>query len=139
VVLTSTIVGGDLSMAPGLALAQKMGQGEPDGIVAVFFGNGAACEGIFHESLNLAVQRQLPLLFVSENNQWQAFVHRLETMPDRAIADWARSHGLPTRSVDGNAVDEVHAPGLKAVMPSTRADFRGLLKAAIRDKEAVLA
>src|SRR5574340_1671394 len=40
VVLTSTIVGGELSMAPGVALAQKMGQGEPGGIVAVFFGDG---------------------------------------------------------------------------------------------------
>ncbi len=115
VVLTSTIVGGELSMAPGMALAQKMGRGEPGGIVAVFFGDGAACEGIFHESLNLAVQWQLPLLFVCENNQWQAFVHRLETMPDRAIADWAHSHGLPTRSVDGNAVEEVYAAAARAV------------------------
>jgi acetoin:2,6-dichlorophenolindophenol oxidoreductase subunit alpha len=115
VVLTSTIVGGELSMAPGLALAQKMGQGAPGGIVAVFFGDGAACEGIFHESLNLAVQWQLPLLFICENNQWQAFVHRLETMPDRAIADWARSHGLPTRSIDGNAVEEVYGAAARAV------------------------
>lgn len=115
VVLTSTIVGGELSLAPGIALAQKMGQGEPGGIVAVFFGDGAACEGIFHESLNLAVQWQLPLLFVCENNQWQAFVHRLETMPDQAISDWARGHGLPTRSVDGNAVEEVYAAAAQAV------------------------
>lgn len=115
VVLTSTIVGGELSMAPGLALAQKMGHGERGGIVAVFFGDGAACEGIFHESLNLAVQWQLPLLFVCENNQWQAFVHRLETMPDRAIAEWARSHGLPARSVDGNAVEDVYAAAARAV------------------------
>ncbi len=115
VVLTSTIVGGELSMAPGMALAQKMGQGEPGGIIAVFFGDGAACEGIFHESLNLAVQWQLPLLFVCENNQWQALVHRLETMPDRAIADWARSHGLPTSSVDGNAVEEVYTAAARAV------------------------
>ena len=62
VVLTSTIVGGELSMAPGVALAQKMGWGEPGGIVAVFFGDGAACEGIFHEALNLAVHWELPLL-----------------------------------------------------------------------------
>jgi acetoin:2,6-dichlorophenolindophenol oxidoreductase subunit alpha len=115
VVLTSTIVGGELSMAPGVALAQKMGQGEPGGIVAVFFGDGAACEGIFHESLNLAVQWQLPLLFVCENNQWQAFVHRLETMPDSAISDWALSHGLPTRSVDGNDVEAVYAAAVRAV------------------------
>lgn len=107
VVLTSTIVGGELSMAPGVALAQKMGKGEPGGIVAVFFGDGAACEGIFHEALNLAVQWQLPLLFVCENNQWQAFVHRLETMPDDAIANWAKGHGLPVETVDGNDAEAV--------------------------------
>lgn len=115
VVLTSTIVGGELSMAPGVALAQKMGQGEPGGIVTVFFGDGAACEGIFHESLNLAVQWELPLLFVCENNQWQAFVHRRETMPDGAIASWAQGHGLPVRSVDGNDVEAVREAAMEAV------------------------
>jgi pyruvate dehydrogenase E1 component alpha subunit len=115
VVLTSTIVGGELSMAPGVALAQKMGKGEPGGIVAVFFGDGAACEGIFHEALNLAVQWRLPLLFICENNQWQAYVHRLETMPDKAIAKWARGHGLPVETVDGNEVDAVHDAAARAV------------------------
>jgi pyruvate dehydrogenase E1 component alpha subunit len=115
VVLTSTIVGGELSMAPGVALAQKMGKGDPGGIVAVFFGDGAACEGIFHEALNLAVLWQLPLLFVCENNQWQAFVHRLETMAETAIADWARGHGLPVETLDGNDVDAVHAAAARAV------------------------
>jgi acetoin:2,6-dichlorophenolindophenol oxidoreductase subunit alpha len=115
ILLTSTIVGGELSMAPGVALAQKMGLGEPGGVVVVFFGDGAACEGIFHESLNLAVQWELPLLFVCENNQWQAFVHRRETMPDDAIARWAAGHGLPTLSVDGNDVDAVHDGAVGAV------------------------
>ena len=121
VVLTSTIVGGELSMAPGVALAQKLGQGEPGGITAVFFGDGAACEGIFHEALNLAVQWQLPLLFVCENNDWQAFVHRRETMPDNAIADWAAGHGLPVATVDGNDVEAVHAAAREAVA-AIRAD-----------------
>lgn len=115
VVLTSTIVGGELSMAPGVALAQKMGKGDPGGIVAVFFGDGAACEGIFHEALNLAVLWQLPLLFVCENNQWQAFVHRLETMAETAIADWARGHGLTVETVDGNDVDAVQDAAARAV------------------------
>jgi pyruvate dehydrogenase E1 component alpha subunit len=115
VVLTSTIVGGELSMAPGVALAQKMGQGAPGGIVAVFFGDGASCEGIFHESLNLAVQWELPLLFVAENNQWQAYVHRRETMADDAISSWARGHGLPVQKVDGNIVEAVHAAATQAV------------------------
>ena len=120
VVLTSTIVGGELSLAPGVALAQKMGvgqqpRGEPGGIVAVFFGDGAACEGIFHEALNLAVHWQLPLLFVCENNQWQAFVHRLETMADDAIAHWAGGHGLPVETVDGNDVEAVLDAARRAV------------------------
>ena len=115
VVLTSTIVGGELSMAPGVALAQKMGRGEPGGIVTVFFGDGAACEGIFHEAMNLAVHWELPLMFVCENNQWQAFVHRLETMADNAISDWARGHGLPVLTVDGNDVEAVHDAATKSV------------------------
>ena len=110
-------------MAPGVALAQQLGQGEPGGIVAVFFGDGAACEGIFHESLNLAVQWELPLLYVCENNQWQAFVHRRETMPEDGIGAWARGHGLPVCSIDGNDVETVYAAALDAVA-QIRADGR---------------
>ena len=115
VVLTSTIVGGELSLAPGVALAQKMGQQEPGGITAVFFGDGAACEGIFHESVNLAVTWQLPLLYVCENNQWQAFVRRDETMPMAHVADWVRGHGIAAQTVDGNDVEAVHAAASTAV------------------------
>jgi TPP-dependent pyruvate/acetoin dehydrogenase alpha subunit len=117
VVLTSTIVGGELSMAPGVALAQKLGGAgtEPGGITVVFFGDGAACEGIFHEAVNLAVTWQLPVLFVCENNQWQAFVRRDETMPNADVADWVRGHGLPAVTVDGNDVEAVRAAAQAAV------------------------
>lgn len=115
VVLTSTIVGGELSLAPGVALAQTMGQQEPGGITAVFFGDGAACEGIFHESVNLAVTWRLPVLYVCENNQWQAFVRRDETMPIAHVAQWVQGHGLPSRTVDGNDVEAVHRAALEAV------------------------
>jgi pyruvate dehydrogenase E1 component alpha subunit len=115
VVLTSTIVGGELSMVTGVALAQKMGMGEPGGIVATFFGDGAACEGIFHESMNLAAQWQLPVLYVCENNQWQAYVRRDETMPIEHIRTWAAAHGVESVTVDGNDVEAVHAAARKAV------------------------
>lgn len=61
------------------------------------------------------MQWSLPLLFVAENNQWQAFVHRRETMADDAISSWARGHGLPTESVDGNDVEAVHTAVREAV------------------------
>lgn len=102
VVLTSTIVGAELSMAPGVALSQSMlGR---SGIVVCFFGDGAACEGSFHESLNLAALWNLPILYVCENNQWQAFVHRREAMSREHASDWATSYGIPSRTVDGNDV-----------------------------------
>lgn len=113
VILTSTIVGGELSLATGAALSQTMGGG--DGIVACFFGDGAACEGVFHESLNLAAVWELPILYVCENNQWQAFVHRRETMPIDHVSTWAAAHGMEALTVDGNDVEAVYAAATRAV------------------------
>ena len=106
VVLTSTIVGGELSLAPGVALSHTMTE-DDDAIVCCFFGDGAACEGIFHESLNLAAVWNLPILYVCENNQWQAFVHRRETMVSDHVSDWAAAYGVPSKTVDGNDVEAV--------------------------------
>lgn len=113
VVLTSTIVGGELSMAPGVALARKMRR--EAGIVACFFGDGAACEGIFHESLNLSTIWSLPVLYVCENNQWQAFVRRKETMQTEHVSDWGKGYGLPCQTVDGNDAHAVHEAARAAV------------------------
>lgn len=112
VVLTSTIVGGELSLAPGVALSRAMLGGE--GIVVCFFGDGAACEGIFHESLNLASVWNLPVLYVCENNQWQAFVHRTETMKGDFVAPWAAPYGIESLTVDGNDVEAVRKAALQA-------------------------
>jgi pyruvate dehydrogenase E1 component alpha subunit len=113
VVLTSTIVGGELSLATGVALAQVQ-LGRP-GVVVCFFGDGAACEGIFHESLNLAATWSLPILYVCENNQWQAYVHRRETMRGERIAEHAAAHGLAGATVDGNDVMAVRAAATAAL------------------------
>lgn len=112
VLLTSTIVGGELSLAPGVALSRKLLK-EP-GIVACFFGDGAACEGIFHESLNLAAVWQLPLLYVCENNEWQAFVHRREALAGDSVANFAHAYGIPSASVDGNDVHAVYNAARRA-------------------------
>lgn len=112
VMLTSTIVGGELSLATGVALSQKM-LGRP-GIVACFFGDGAACEGVFHESLNLASVWQLPILYICENNQWQAFVHRRETMKGEHISERAAPYGIDGATVDGNDVLAVRSAALAA-------------------------
>jgi pyruvate dehydrogenase E1 component alpha subunit len=113
VILTSTIVGGELSLATGAALSKSVLH-EP-GIVATFFGDGAATEGIFHESLNLAALWQLPVLYVCENNQWQAFVHRREAMAAKQVVDHAAAYGIEGHAVDGNDVTAVHEAARAAV------------------------
>jgi TPP-dependent pyruvate/acetoin dehydrogenase alpha subunit len=112
VILTSTIVGGELSLATGVGLSLQMQAS--DAIAVCFFGDGAACEGIFHESLNLAAVWNLPVLYVCENNQWQAFVHRKETMLIDKIATRASAYGVESRTVDGNDVEAVHAVASEA-------------------------
>ncbi len=112
VLLTSTIVGGELSLATGVALSKSMLKEK--GIVACFFGDGAAAEGIFHESVNLASVWDLPVLYVCENNHWQAFVHRDETMRGAFIAPRAAAYGIEGLTVDGNDVEAVHAAALEA-------------------------
>jgi len=113
VILTSTIVGGELSLVTGVGLSLQMQ--ESDAIAAVFFGDGAATEGIFHESVNLAAVWELPILYVCENNQWQAYVHRKETMLADHISDWSKALGVASRTVDGNDVEAVAAAAREAV------------------------
>lgn len=113
VLLTSTIVGGELSLATGVGLSTSMT--DSDAVVTVFFGDGAATEGIFHESVNLAAVWDLPILYVCENNQWQAYVHRKETMKIDHVSEWASRYGIPAKTVDGNDVDAVRAAAEEAV------------------------
>lgn len=113
VILTSTIVGGELSLATGVGLSMSL-QRQP-GVVACFFGDGAACEGIFHESLNLASVWNLPILYVCENNQWQAFVHRRETMHGEYVSAYAAAYGMDSATVDGNDVQAVYQAAQKAL------------------------
>lgn len=62
----SAIVGGNLPIATGAALASRMkGDGR---VTAVFFGDGAADQGVLYESVNFAVLKRLPIIFVMENN-----------------------------------------------------------------------
>jgi len=112
IILTSTIVGGELSLVTGAGLSLQMSESE--GIATVFFGDGAATEGIFHESVNLAAVWELPILYVCENNQWQAWVHRRETMKTDHISLWASRYGIESRTVDGNDVDAVAAAAREA-------------------------
>ena len=93
------IVGGNLPVAVGAALAQKL-QGT-DRVVVCFFGDGASNEGTFHEALNMASAFNLPVVFVAENNMYGMSVpwNHVTKLPD--IADRACAYGIPGEVVDG--------------------------------------
>ncbi len=107
------IVGGGLPLAAGLALADRMrGQNR---ITCCFFGEGAAAEGEFHETMNLAALWKLPVLFVCENNLY-AMGTRLElseSEPDMHAK--AKAYRIESESVDGMDVVAVNAAALRAV------------------------
>ena len=62
----SAIVASTIPVALGAAFANKYNKNGR--IVAVFFGDGAVDEGAFWESINFASLKQLPILFVCEDN-----------------------------------------------------------------------
>ncbi len=101
------IVSGGLPIAVGLALADKM-RGL-DRVTACFFGEGAAAEGEFHESLNLAELWQLPVLFLCENNLYAMGTALERSESETSIATKAASYRVPAETVDGMEVLAVEA------------------------------
>ncbi|MFN4142903.1 pyruvate dehydrogenase (acetyl-transferring) E1 component subunit alpha [Aestuariivirga sp.] len=108
----NAIVGGGLPLAVGLALADRM-QGRSR-ITCCFFGEGAAAEGAFHESMNLAALWKLPILFVCENNGYAmgTALARSESEPD--FCRHAASYRIPAEAVDGMDVVAVERAARKA-------------------------
>jgi pyruvate dehydrogenase E1 component alpha subunit len=94
------IVGGGLSLAVGVGLALQMQR--KDQIVVVVFGDGAANEGIFHESLNMAALWKLPVLFVCENNLYGMSMHVDRATAKLPIAQRAEGYGMKWHYIDGN-------------------------------------
>jgi len=87
------IVGGGIPIATGAAFAanyKKTGQ-----VTVCFFGEGATNEGTFHESLNIASLRKLPIVYVCENNGWAEFTPQAVHMSIQNVADRAASYNMP--------------------------------------------
>lgn len=95
----NAIVGGHLPMAVGLALADKKQKREA--ITVCFFGEGAAAEGVFHESMNLAALWKVPALFVCENNQYAMGTALRFTHASTDLVRKGEAYGIPTHAVDG--------------------------------------
>ncbi len=107
------IVGGGIPIAVGAALSAKT-RGT-DQVAVTFFGDGAANEGSFHESLNLASVLKLPVIFVCENNQYGEFTPAASAMNIKDIALRAQGYGIPGVIVDGTDAIAMYDAAQEAV------------------------
>ena len=107
------IVGGNLPVAAGMALAFKL-RGEKR-VAVSFFGDGATNEGAFHEALNAAAVYELPALFVCENNLYGASTAYARVSKVENVADRAGAYGLASAIADGMEVFAVYAAARQAL------------------------
>jgi len=108
------VVGGGFGIATGAALSAK--QRRSGQVVACFFGDGAANQGIFMEVLNMAALWQLPVVYVCENNGFGEYTRYEEaTVSKQPIGARAAAFGLPTAQVDGNDVVAVYQAAKDAI------------------------
>ncbi|HIO55582.1 MAG TPA: thiamine pyrophosphate-dependent dehydrogenase E1 component subunit alpha, partial [Candidatus Marinimicrobia bacterium] len=111
---SAPIVGSTIPIAVGTAFGSTM-RGDSRVTVA-FFGEGASEEGVFHESLNFALLKKLPIIFVCENNLYSVYSSMEVRQPRvREVYEVARGHGIESRQGDGNDVDEVYEMTKRAV------------------------
>jgi len=112
------IVAGGLPLAAGVGLSIHIRRGTQ--VCVVFFGDGAANEGAFHESLNLASVWTLPVVYVCENNQYAMSMPVHTSMKIERIADRAAAYGLPGEQVNGMDVLAVYDAATRAVERARR-------------------
>jgi len=102
---TTTVVGGGIPIAVGTAFAQQYKKRRQ--VTVCFFGNGAADEGSFHESLNMAALWNLPVIFVCENNVYSGAQRMEEHTKVKDMAARAAGYAMPGVVVDGNDAEAV--------------------------------
>lgn len=109
---SAAIVGGVLPIATGMAFAKKM-RGEPD-VTVVFFGDGGSEQGVFWESIQYAMLKKLPIIFVLENNGWAVCSANDARKVGHNIFHETDPEFLFTARIDGNDVLGVYDTAQKA-------------------------
>ncbi len=109
----SGIVGAGFPPAVGAAMAMRR-QGR-DGVAVAFAGEGAANQGTFHESLNLAALWKAPVVFVIEDNQYAISVPKGQSTAIVKNSDRAQAYGIPGVNIPGNDVLAISEAAQEAV------------------------
>ncbi len=110
---SSSIVGGGIPIGTGLGLAIRMQK--KSGVSVVFFSDGAADEGVLYESVNFAILKKLPVIFVYENNQFSVCSRATHRQAGEIIFHATPPHQMASERVDGNSVLDVYGAARRAV------------------------
>lgn len=120
------IVGAGIPIAVGAALSARLRK--TDQVVVSFFGDGASNQGTFHESLNLASVKKLPIVFVCENNLYAISTSQSKAQAIRDIAKRAVAYNIPGTIADGNDVLDVYEKVAEAVGGARRGEGPSLVE-----------
>jgi pyruvate dehydrogenase E1 component alpha subunit len=120
------IVAGGLPIAVGVGMSIKAQK--QDRVCMVFFGDGAANEGAFHEAMNMASIWKLPVVFVCENNKYAMSMDIALAMAVEHVAQRASAYAMPGTAVDGNDLAAVAAAARIGVKRAREGDGPSLIE-----------
>ena len=121
------MVGAGMPIATGAGLCSWI-KGTDD-VTVCFFGDGASNEGLFHECLNFAALKSLPVVFLCENNLYGISTCTTRSMKEQNIAARAHGYGIPGVIIDGNDVLAVREAVEEAVLRARAGEGPTLIEA----------
>lgn len=120
------IVGAQIGTGAGIAFAEKY-KGT-DAVCLTYFGDGAARQGILHETFNLAMLWKLPVIFICENNNYAMGTSVERTSNVHDIYKLADAYEMPADSIDGMSPEAVHESVARAVKRAREGDGPTLIE-----------
>jgi pyruvate dehydrogenase E1 component alpha subunit len=120
------IVGGQIGLGAGIAMADQYNGN--DRVTLCYFGDGAARQGMLHETFNMAMLWKLPVIFICENNQYAMGTSVVRTSNVLDIYKLADAFDMPADSVDGMQPEAVHLGIDRAVKRARNGDGPTLIE-----------
>lgn len=106
------IVGGQIGLGAGIAFADQYNGN--DRVTVTMFGDGAARQGMLHETFNMAMTWKLPVIFICENNGYAMGTSVARTSNVQDMSKLGQAYEMPSFNVDGMKPETVHNALLEA-------------------------
>lgn len=120
------IVGAHIPLGAGIAFADQYRKEKK--VTYCSLGDGAVRQGSFHETMNMAMNWKLPVVFIIENNNYAmgTSVERVSNVTD--LYKLACAYDMPSEAVDGMKCEDVHEAIEKAAARARKGEGPTLLE-----------